>query len=519
MNTAGPAPAAPNPVPAAHATTVDFQNETDTNAFLARFDTYAETSRGNAGIPGMAVAIVKDGKIIFIKGYGTKTAGGNDPVTNDTVFQIGSTSKAFTVALVAMEVDKGRMNWSDPMTRYVPDFAMSDPWVTKEYTITDSVAQRSGLADHWGMDLATFGLDRDDMIHSLRYAEPVSSFRSSFMYQNVPFIATGAAIEKTSGKNWEDNLEERIFTPLGMTGASSTYAAFQASPDHVNLYRYGELSDNTTGPIPIEPGWAFNNVSYDFGPAGGINANIRDMAAWTIFQLGNGSYNGQQLISPGSMAYMHTPRTPISDIMTSRKDYYCPGWIYTEQDGAPDIVWHDGETLGSHSAVLMVPSENLGIVVLANEAGGTMLPDCAAFAFYRQAFGVANPDVCALLQAQADESAARLLAPKEARPAHPAEPLAPEKYTGNYTNDIYGKAVVAERGGNLTLTFGKKPVTFILSPWDGNTFASTCPQWGPDYDGRVVFETGKDGSVTGLTTTLILDRDFNRDATFARVRT
>jgi len=514
-NAAESVPTTPG-VSTAPGTVVDFQNETDINAFLSRFDTYAETSRENAQVPGMAVAVVKDGKVIFMKEYGTKTAGGNDPVTNDTVFQIGSTSKAFTAALVAMEVDSGRMNWSDPMVKYVPDFKMSDPWVTKEYTITDSMAQRSGLAAYWGMDLATFGLDRDDMIHALRYAEPVSSFRSSFMYQNVPFVATGAAIEKTSGKSWEDNIQERIFTPLNMTGASSTYAAFRDAPDHVTLYRYGVLSNNTTGAIPIDPDWAFNNVSYEFGPAGGINANINDMATWTIFQLGNGSYNGQQLISPGGMAYMHTPRTPMGDTMTSQKNYYCQAWIYTEQEGTPDVVWHNGETLGGHAAVLLVPSKNLGIVVLANEAGGTALPDGLAFAFYRQAFGLPNPDVCAIVQAQADKSDERLLADQPVRPAHPAEPLSSEKYTGNYSNEIYGKAVVAEQAGNQTLTFGKKPVTFVLSPWDGNTFASTCPQWGPDYNGRVKFSTGSDGSVTGLTTTLILDKEYSRDATFVR---
>ena len=516
----GAGPAAATPVSGAVQDTgrvIDLNDPAALKAFLEKFDTYAETSREKAGISGMAVAVVKDGNVIFMKGYGTKTVGKADPVTNDTVFQIGSTSKAFTAALVAMEVDRGRMNWSDPMTQYVPDFAMSDPWVTKEYTITDSLAQRSGIGDHWGMDLATFGLDRADMIHALRYAEPVSSFRSSFMYQNVPFVATGAAIEKTSGKTWEDNLQERIFTPLHMTGASSTYAAFQASPDHVTLYRHGVLSNNTTGAIPIDPDWAFNNVSYEFGPAGGINANIQDMAAWTIFQLGNGSYNGQQLISPAGMAYMHTPRTPVSDTMISQKNYYCQAWMYTGQDGTPDIVWHDGETLGSHSVVLMVPSRNLGIVVLANEAGGTALPDGLAFAFYRQAFGLANPDVSAIVQAQADKSNEQLLADQPVRPARPAEPLAPEKYTGSYTNTLYGKAVVAEQAGNLTLTFGKTPVTFVLSPWDGNTFASTCPQWGPDYHGQVMFATGRDGTVTGLTTSLILDKDFKRDAAFVRV--
>ena len=173
------------------------------NGTLATFDTYAETARQRWNVPGMAVAIVKDEKIVFAKGYGVKTAGGSDPVTTDSVFQIGSTTKAFTAALVAMEVDSGRMNWNDPVIRYVPDFQMKDPWVTKEFTLTDSLAQRSGLDEKWGQDLSTLGYNRSEMIHALRYAEPVTSFRSQYKYQNIPFMVAAAAVENTSGKSWE----------------------------------------------------------------------------------------------------------------------------------------------------------------------------------------------------------------------------------------------------------------------------------------------------------------------------
>jgi len=155
---------------------------------IAHFDAYAEKARQDWGLPGMAIAIVKDGKVIFVKGYGTKTVGGADPVTPDTLFEIGSTSKAFTSALVAMEVDKGSIGWNDRVIDHMPEFAMSDPWVTKEMRITDTLAQRSGLADHWGSDLSILGFNRTDMIRAQQYAEPVSSFRSQYMYQNVMFL-------------------------------------------------------------------------------------------------------------------------------------------------------------------------------------------------------------------------------------------------------------------------------------------------------------------------------------------
>ncbi len=485
------------------------------NTTIAHFDTYAENARQEWNVPGMAVAIVKGGKIIFAKGYGVKTAGGTDPVTPDTVFQIGSTSKAFTAALAAMEVDSGRMNWNDPVVRYVPDFRMDDPWVTQEFTITDSLAQRSGLADHWGMDLATVGYNRSEMIHALRYAVPVSSFRSQFMYQNVPFVVTGAAIENTSGKSWEEDLQSRIFTPLDMTSASTSYAAFRSSPDHVSLHTVGVLPGNTTGPIVTDPGWELNNFAYEFGPAGGINADVKDMATWTIFQLGNGTFEGREIISPENMAYMHTPRTPAANVMTFPKMYYCQGWFYEEMNGSPPFYWHNGETLGNHAMILFVPSENMGIVVLANEAGPS-LPDALALSFYQQYFGIDTTDITALSLKQFQETNAALLAPKPVRPADAAPPLPLTRYTGSYTDDLYGKATVAEKDGNLTLTFGKNPQTLFLSPWDGNTFAASCPQWGPDYDGRVVFGTGPDGTVRQLTTTLFLEQGYNRNATFVR---
>ena len=487
------------------------------NATIARFDTYAEKARQRWNVPGMAVAIVKDRNIIFMKGYGTKTAGGTEPVTTDTVFQIGSTSKAFTAALAAMEVDSGRMDWNDPVIRYVPDFRMSDPYVTREFTITDSLAQRSGLDEKWGQDMATLGYNRSEMIHALRYAEPVTSFRSSYRYQNIPFIVAAAAVENTSGMSWEDNLKVRIFTPLNMTGASTGYDAFRSSPDHAGLHMIGILPEGNLGPVPIDPDWRFNHFTDAMGPAGGINANSKDMAAWTIFQLGNGTYEGRRIMSAKSLAYLHTPQTPIPEEMTANsKSYYCQGWVYQEMNGTPPIVRHTGETLGHHAYILLVPGENLGIVILANEAGPG-LPEDAGMMFYRMYFGTATGS-----ETSAEDPLAAiktfLFRPEAARPDHPAPPLLLAEYAGSYVNPVYGTATVNEVNGNLTLTLGKDPVTLYLTSWDGNTFSATCPEWtwGPEYHGRVVFDTGDDGTVRQLTTTFFLQKMFNENETFVR---
>jgi CubicO group peptidase (beta-lactamase class C family) len=493
-------------------------NPAELNGTLATFDTYAEKARQRWNVPGMAVAIVKDGKIIFAKGYGVKTAGGSSPVTTDSVFQIGSTTKAFTAALVAMEVDSGRMSWNDPVIRYVPDFQMKDPWVTKEFTLTDSLAQRSGLDEKWGQDLSTLGYNRSEMIHALRYAEPVTSFRSQYKYQNIPFMVAAAAVENTSGTSWEENLKIRIFTPLSMTSTSTGYDAFRSEPNHVSLHMIGELPDGTLGPVVTDPDWQFNHATDTLGPAGSINANVKDMAAWTIFQLGNGTFEGKRLMSPENMAYMHTPQILIPGETTAdSKSYYCQGWIYQEMNGTPQVVRHTGETLGNHAYVMFVPREHLGIVVLANEAGPS-LPEDVGNAFYQMYFRTFRPDTRAESTDPLKEIKDFLFHPASVRPEHPVPPLPLESYTGSYTSNVYGAATVAEVNGNLTLTLGKNPVTLYLSPWNGDTFSATCPawKWGPVYDGRVVFSTSPDGTVRQLNTTLFLQKMFNQDATFVR---
>ena len=490
------------------------------NGTIARLDTYAEKARKRWNVPGMAVAIVKDGNIVFAKGYGMKTAGGSDRVTTDTVFEVGSTTKAFMAAIVAMEVDSGRMKWNDPVIRFVPDFQMSDPWITKEFTITDALAHRSGLYERWGQDLPTLGFNQSEMIHALRYAEPVMSFRSAYRYQNLFYIVDAAAVENTSGMNFEQYVKTRIFTPLKMKSASTGYDALLAEPDHVSLHMIGELPDGTVVPVFTDPEWRFNRITDGLGPAGMINANVKDMATWMIFQIGNGTYEEKRLISPENMAYMHTPQIPMDEGMTvDSKQYYCLGWIYQEMNGTPPVVKHTGETLGNHAYILMVPRENLGIVVLANEAGIGLNEDVGD-TFYKMYFGTYQPDPVLDTTSPYTGLYKDLLFPTSAPPpAHPASPLPLKSYTGTYASNVYGTATVAEVNGNLTLTLGKDPITFYLSHWDQNTFKSTCPEWswGQEYDGRVTFGTDPDSTVRNLTTSLFLQKLHHQDATFVRI--
>lgn len=481
---------------------------------VAHFDTYAENARREWGLPGMAVAIVKDGKIIFAKGYGTKAMGGSDPVTPDTLFEIGSTSKAFTTALVAMEVDKGTVGWNDRVIDHLPEFRMNDPWVTKEFTITDTMAQRSGLSDHWGSDLSVLGFNRTEMIKALQFAQPVSSFRSQYMYQNVMFLVPAAIVEKKSGRAWEDDVKVRIFTPLKMANSTTTLADFRSAKDVVTLHTVGRRNDGTAGAVALPPDWPIGDFGERIGPAGGIGSTANDMARWAIFQLGNGTVDGRQVISPANMNFMHSPKTPVGQNMDI-KQYYAQGWFYQEMPKSSAIVWHNGETLGSHAMVLLVPGENLGIVVLGNMAGGMSLPDQLATQFYLDYFGYSGVDLCnATLPAYCETLSHALV--KQTPPASPAPALPLSQYTGTYRSDIYGTALVTEQNGTLRVAMGKRPVNLVLTHWDNNTFSWTAPQVGEFATGFATFDPDASGKPVRLTSDLFIESTYGAKAVFAR---
>jgi CubicO group peptidase (beta-lactamase class C family) len=508
----------PATAPATTQATVDDAKLQETIAWL---DTAAEQQRKEWNIPGMAVAVVNDGKIVFVKGYGVKRAGTTDPVTTDTVFEIGSTSKAFTATTVAEQVDKGKMNWTDPVVWYVPYFQMKDKNVTNEYSLTDSMSQRSGIPEQWGLDVGTLGYNRSEVISALRYAEPEGNFRTSYAYQNLPWLTAAAAVENTSGKSWDENVREGIFDPLNLTSGSTTFAGLTASPDHVTLHRMVRLDNGTIIPIPMEENWTFHSWVTVMSPAGGLNMNIRDFATWAAFQTGNGTWNGKQIVTNESMNYMHSPKVLMSNsssFVTGAKESYDQGWVTEELPNSPAIVWHNGNALGGHAMIMLVPDERLGVVVLENEAGPTA-GDALAFQFYNKYFlNKEDPTLFATYHKNMKTGYAYLFNPPSiTKPDNPTHPLGLTKYTGSYTNDEYGPAKVTQNDGNLTLFLGKTPVILNLTHWDSNTFTSTCPAWGPDYSGWVTFGTNTDGSVRSLTTSLFLETDlYHKNATFIR---
>ena len=467
-------------------------SEEGLKTILAEFDGYVRESMKAWGVPGLAVAVVQNDQIIYTKTFGVRKLGGSARVDAGTIFQIGSATKAFTAALVAMMVDEGRVGWRDKVIDHLPDFRMYDPWVTSQFEIQDLMAQRSGLPDEAGTSLPLFGFGRQAVTDSLQYIKPISSFRSEFAYQNSLFLWAAALVEKLTGKSWEQNLKERIFSPLGMKSADATWEEYKKIHNAAVLHRW--KNDETLGEVvPLSENWPYHDWLTTIGPAGSISANIDDMAQWLRLQLNQGIYEGKTLISPEALAYTQTPQTIIQAGLTGEQLYYCLGWVYNTYSPYP-IVWHNGATLGAKSIVSMVPQAKVGLVVLTNLTGNN-LPEALQKKFYDLYFG--NP---AVDWNKVELDRVRAAAEKTGRPLPSPKALPPrslELYTGLYKNHLCGLVRVEEKYGRLSLIVGPRNVDIPLTVWDGDTFAAALPEYS-DQVGFVKFQFGPDGNCEGM---------------------
>ncbi|MEQ8168686.1 MAG: serine hydrolase [Candidatus Eremiobacterota bacterium] len=462
---------------------------------LSDFEAYAKSGMTDWQVPGMAIAIVRGNEIIYKKTFGVREAGKSDAVTEDTLFQIGSTSKAFTSALVAMMVDEGKVRWDDKVINYLPDFRMYDPWVTGEFNVTDLMAQRSGMATYAADALASFGYDRQYIIHNIRNIKPVGSFRADFSYVNNLWLVAAELVEKLSGKSWEENIKERIFNPLGMNNSSTDMKSYTEGKNAAFIHT--KINGKVTA-LPMD--WPYIHWTYTYGPAGGINSDITDMAKWLTFQVNNGTFQGKSIISEENMTFMHTPKTFAPTMKNQPLQSYCQGWIYRENTPC-DIVWHNGGTSGFKTMIAIVPEAKIGIVVLSNLAD-TELPDSLAYRFFDMYFDRPERDWSSEYLEQEKKNEDPANAP--VAPKNPLPPMELKHYTGTYSNNIYGEITVSEKDKGLIITIGPKKMNVFLKHWDRDIF--TLSLWGHNTEGFATFQTDYTLKATVLTLD-ILNRD------------
>ena len=423
------------------------------NSPLQNFDDYVNKALKDWEVPGVAIAVVKDDKVVFAKGYGVRELGKPEMVDEKTMFAIGSSSKAFTSAAIAMLVDEGKLKWDDHATKYLPGFQLFDPYVTREMTVRDLLTHRIGLERGDQLWYAT-DYSRDEILRRIRFLQPSSSVRSKFGYQNVMFLAAGQIVPSVTSKSWDDFIQTRIFTPLGMKETNTSIRLLKGKTDVAAPH---QMAGDKFQPIPYR---LIDNI----GPAGSINSNVVDMAQWVRLQLNNGKFDGKQLISAANINEMHSPQTiiPLEGMMKNMYPEahflsYGMGWFLSDFRGKK-LVEHGGAIDGMRAEVALMPEENLGLVILTNR-GGTILPQPLAYKIFDAFLGVKEQKdwsaemlkTMKSLEEQGKAAAAKMEADR-VKGTSPSLDL--EKYAGDYTSEMYGDVKITFQNGKLMAKFG-----------------------------------------------------------------
>jgi CubicO group peptidase (beta-lactamase class C family) len=467
-------------------------------------DAYFAKALAAFNTPGAAVAVVKDGRVVLTKGYGRRRLGEPAPVGAHTLFQIASNTKAFTTAALATLVDGGKLAWDDPVTKHLPWFQLSDPYVTRELTVRDLLTHRSGLGLGAG-DLLWYHSDypRDTILRRIRYARVASSFRSEFAYDNVLYVAAGEVIPAITGLSWEDFIKQRIFAPLGMSEARVTARGVRPEEN------FAAAHSKVEGKLSVIPRDTLDPTN----AAGGVVANVTDLAKWMMVQLDSGRVHagpatngdsGRRLWSVERTKEMWSPQTiqPIDEIPASLGDFrpnfylYGLGWDLRDYRGQK-LVTHTGGVDGMTSRTLLLPAARLGIVVVTN--GESPLSTSVVWHILDHYLKAPPTDWTAKLadyvhtaEAKAQE-VERKAAGVRNQSSKPSLPL--KSYAGRYTDQMYGDVTLTEEAGRLVLRFSHSPaLTGDMEHWQYDTFVAhwrerTIP------DIYVTFALNADGSI------------------------
>ena len=461
---------------------------------LTGLDAYVERVLRDWEAPGIAVAVVKDDRVVLERGFGVRRLGDGGPVDAHTLFAIASTTKAFTAAALAMLVDEGRLRWDDRVADVLPAFRLFEPYASHEMRMRDLLSHRSGLPRGDALWYAS-PFDRTEVLRRVRLLEPASSFRSAYGYQNIMFIGGGEVVPAVTDTTWDEFLRVRILEPLGMRRTRTSSRGLDALG---NLATPHGRIDGTVTPI----GWRnFDNV----GGAGSIVSSVHDMAQWLRLQLGEGVHDGRRLLSDSVIREMRTAQTAIRTGSDDERIFpdthlraYGLGWFLEDYRGRL-MVRHSGSLDGMRTHVVLLPEEELGVVVMTNIAE-SRVPQAVAWDVVDRYLGPNGRDWSDVLLAEAlrdrqraDSAAARLEAQRQTgtQPTHPLAELA-----GRYESALYGTALVEPGEGVLRLTIGPS-YAGTLEHWHLNTFRAA---WDDRYLGRdfVSFQLDRMGRVSAL---------------------
>ncbi len=480
------------------------------------FDAVVQRAMAAFEVPGLSLAVVKDGRLVTAKGYGVRKLGDPAPVDAKTLFGIASNTKAFTATALGILVDEGKLRWDAPVIDYLPWFQMSDPYVTREMTVRDLLVHRSGLGLGAG-DLLWWPpstYNRKDIARRLRYIPLATSFRSAYAYDNVLYLVAGEVIEAISGQSWEDFVSSRILAKVGMTGSNVRHS------DATRAGNVAATHARVDGKVrPIAPFDSDNT-----NPAGGINSNAEDMAKWMLVQLGEGKLADESvLIRPGTARQLTTLVTPIpigpgpAEFAAVRPSFNGYGLGFGLRDyRGHKLVTHTGGLPGYVSRVAMIPDRQLGIAILTNQES-TEAFEAIANSIMDGYLGAEKVDWVAAYQAverraqQANAASAQASASARAAASRPSLPL--EKYAGTYRDAWYGDITITAAAGALAIKFDRTPsLSGTLEPWQYDTFVAKWRDRELRADAFVTFALNPDGTIDTVKMRAVSpDTDFSYD--------
>ncbi|MFD0939914.1 serine hydrolase [Pedobacter boryungensis] len=465
-----------------------------------QIDSVAEKTLSTFNVPGIAVAVIKDGKVIHAKGYGVRSIKTNLKVDENTLFGVASNTKAFTAAALGMLIDEKKLTWDTKVIDVIPEFKMYDPYVTSEFTVRDLLTHRSGLGLGAG-DLMIWPdsstVDKKQLIHNLRYLKPVSSFRTKYDYDNLMYIVAGDVVARVSGMTYEDFIESRIIKPLGMSKTAASW------------YRLKDKSNVIDGHAPYEDkllpvGLSFGEIA---NAAGGIYSSVTDMSKWVIAMINGGKYGDnldKKLFSPAVARELWTPQTIIAGGNPSSFSSYGLGWFLSSVNGKFQAT-HTGGLSGIVTQVTILPELKLGIIVLTNQQSG------AAFNSITNSIKDGYLDIKGMNRIKTYNDN-RLRNEKEAKEivdkiwadiatAQKANNAKPEikNYLGTFKDAWFGEVTISEVNGKMHFQAKNSPkLRGDMTYYKGNTFIVKWYDRSLDADAFVNFSLNNNATADGF---------------------
>jgi len=474
---------------------------------LPGLDAWVARAMQTFEVPGLALAIVKDDGVVVAKGYGVRKLGESATVDSKTLFGIASNTKVFTATALGLLVEEHKIEWDAPVIRYLPAFAMWDPYVTRELTVRDLLVHRSGLGLGAG-DLLWWPestYNRKDIAYRLRFIAPATSFRSAYAYDNVLYLVAGEVIEAVSGQSWEDFVTNRILKPVGMTGSNVRNSVSGHGPNVAAPHARVDGKVRSIRPM----------TSDNLNPAGGINSSAEDMAKWMRVQLSGGALpDGTRLFSASTAKQITSLVTPIaisdppSELAQLKPSFsgYALGLGVRDYRGHK-LLLHTGGLPGYVSRVLMAPDASLGIAVLTNQESGEAF-DSIAFRILDHYLGIQPFDWIEAFKNVGDRNEARAAetdkqsAGARDQNSRPSLPIA--KYAGTYRDAWYGDVAITVTAGKLAIRFTKTPaLEGSLEHWQHDTFVARWRDRELRADAFVSFALNPDGSIDQVRMTAV----------------